>query len=99
MVAGSLACRPQYLSSSLHHSRVAPTTAAGTTKKFTTSHLTSGGPHVLLHGVLMKLVPVFCVRLASLADKPERAVVTSTTPFNSTLRRRHGVAGQVFQPT
>ena len=46
----------------------------------------------------MKLVPVFCVRLASLADKPERAVVTSTISYNSTLHRRHGVAGQVFQP-
>ena len=61
-------------------------------------HLTSGGPHMLFHGVLMKLVPVFCVRLASLADKPERAVVTSTISYNSTLHRRHGVAGQVFQP-
>ena len=62
-------------------------------------HLTSSpAPHMIFHGVLMKLVPVFCVRLASLADKPERAVVTSTISFNSNHHRRHGVAGRVVQP-
>ena len=55
-------------------------------------------PLMLFHGGIMKVVPVFCVRLASLADRPERAVVTSTISYNSNLHRCHGVSGQVVQP-
>ena len=55
-------------------------------------------PIMIFHGGINKIVPVFCVRLASLADKPERAVVTSTISCTSNLHRCHGVSGRLVQP-
>ena len=55
-------------------------------------------PIMTFHGGIHKIVPVFCVRLASLADRPERAVVTSTISYTSNLHRCHGVSGRVVQP-
>jgi hypothetical protein len=61
--------------------------------------LTSGRePKMFYHGLSQKMVPMFFVRVASIADKVERAVVSGTISYASDAHRTFGISGKVQTP-
>ena len=59
---------------------------------------TTSKPHLFFHGVTYKMIPVFVKRFAVLADRPERAVLSSTLSYSSNLHRRFSVSGKIQTP-
>ena len=55
-------------------------------------------PQLFYHGTLQKIIPVFCKRFASIADKMERPIVSGTIGFSSDAHRCFGIAGKIQTP-
>ena len=59
---------------------------------------TTSKPRLFFHGGVYKMIPVFFKRMAVLADRPERAVLSTTISYSSNLQRRFSVSGLIQTP-
>ena len=59
---------------------------------------TTSKPHLFFHGSTYKILPVFCKRFVVIADRPERAVLSSTLAYSSNLHRSFGFSGKIQTP-